>query len=129
MSEKYHLTPVELELMEILWKIKEGTVRDVMALLPKTRELAYTSVSTIMRILEQKTILVAKKNGKQHIYKPTFCKTTYAEHSVKRMVKQIFSDNAVEMVAHLVDKAKISLDELEAIQKLINAKKQEIKQV
>lgn len=126
MSEKYHLTPVELELMEILWKKGEGTVRAVLALLPKTRELAYTTVSTILRILEQKEVLSTKKLGKTHIYKPSFNKEAYARHSVKRMVKQVFSDNPVEMVAHLVDKKKLSLTEIEEIQKLLDAKKREL---
>lgn len=54
MAEKYNLTVVEHELMEILWKIGEGSVRDVMNHLSKDRALAYTSVSTILRILQQK---------------------------------------------------------------------------
>ena len=111
--------------MEILWQQGEGTVRDVLALLAKSRDLAYTSVSTILRILEQKGMLSIKKDGKQHIYKPTFSKQTYAGYSINHVVKRIFADNPVEMVAHLVDHKKLSLDEINAIQKLLDAKKRE----
>lgn len=128
MSEKYQLTPVEHELMEILWIIKEGTVRDVIAKLPKNRSLAYTSVSTILRILQQKKIITAIKMGKQHIYRPRFTKELYATHSVKKMVTQIFSGNSVELVSYLVDKNNLTIDDLNAIQKLLDSKKKELGQ-
>ena len=126
MSEKYNLTPVELELMDILWRIGQGTVRDVMAHLPTKRNLAYTSVSTILRILEQKKILVTKKLGRQHIYLPTLTKPVFASHSVKKIVKQVFSGNSLELVAYLVNKSNLSKDEISVIQKILDAKKKEI---
>ena len=128
MSAKYNLTPVELELMEILWKIGRGTVRDVMAHLAKNRELAYTSVSTILRILQQKKILYAEKMGKQHVYIPIFSKQNFASHSVKKMIKQIFSGNSAELVAYLMNKNDLSIDEISAIQNLLEAKKKELSQ-
>jgi predicted transcriptional regulator len=127
MPEKYTLTPVELELMDILWKIGKGTVREVMVHLSHTRNLAYTSVSTILRILEQKKILTTKKIAKQHIYIPALSKQTYAAYSVKKIVNQVFSGNSVELVAYLMDKNNLSIDEITEIQKLINAKKKELK--
>lgn len=126
MSEKYNLTPVELELMDILWRIGQGTVRDVMAHLPAKRNLAYTSVSTILRILEQKKILATKKLGRQHIYLPTLTKNVFASHSVKKIVNQVFSGNSVELVAYLMNKSNLSIDEITAIQKILDAKKMEI---
>jgi len=127
MSEKYNLTPVELELMEILWKINQGTVRDVMAHLSENRNLAYTSVSTILRILQQKKILTAEKtDGRQHVYIPSFNKAQFATHSVNKIVSQIFSGNSVEMVAHLMQVNDITRDEIDAIQKLLDARKKEI---
>jgi predicted transcriptional regulator len=127
MSDKYNLTPVELELMEILWKIGQGTVHDVMDHLAKHRNLAYTSVSTILRILQQKKILSAEKKGRQHIYVPALSKQTYANHSVKKMVKQIFSGNSVQLVAYLMNKQDISRDDIAALQKILDAKKKEMK--
>lgn len=123
MSEKYQLTPVEHELMEILWKLGQGTVRDVIARLPKDRDLAYTSVSTILRILQQKKILTAIKTGKQHVYQPILTKDKFAAHTVKTMVKHVFSGNSVSMVAHLVDTNNLSIEEIDAIQKLLESKK------
>ena len=68
------LTEVELELMTILWKKGEGSVADVIEGLPKDRNLAYTSVSTILRILEQKGALKTRKEGRGHVYIPALKK-------------------------------------------------------
>lgn len=127
MTKQYQLTPVELELMEILWKLGEGTVHDVIAKLPKNRDLAYTSVSTILRILEQKNILLIQKSGRKHIYKPAFNKEIYAKHSVKKVVEKIFAGNSLELVSQLLNKEGLTVDELHAIQKLLDAKKRELK--
>lgn len=126
MSEKYNLTPVELELMEILWEIGKGTVREVMAYLPENRNLAYTSVSTILRILEQKKIVSTQKSGRQHIYIPKINKQAFASHSIKKMVNQVFSGSPVELVSYLVNKNDLTVDDITAIQKIVNAKKKEL---
>lgn len=127
MSEKYQLTPVEHELMEIVWKLGQGTVRDVIACLPKKRNLAYTSVSTILRILQQKKILGVIKSGKQHIYKPILTKESFATHSIKTMVKQVFAGNSVDLVAYLVDKNDLSTNEIDAIQTMLESKKRSLR--
>lgn len=121
----YDLTPVELELMEILWRIGKGTVREVMAHLPGNRNLAYTSVSTILRILQQKNILTAEKNGRQHIYLPVFGKQTFTSHSVEKIINQIFSGSSIELVSYLMNTSNLSNEELIMIQKMLDAKKQE----
>lgn len=126
MKNKNKLTPVELELMEILWDLGEGTVHDIMEKLPNQRKLAYTSVSTILRILQQKTILTAKKIGRQHIYRPLLSKQNYATHTVKKMVKHVFSGNSVELVNFLLDKNTVSLEDIQAIQTLLDHKKKEL---
>lgn len=126
MSEQYRLTQVELELMEILWSLGKGTVHEVMAELPANRKLAYTSVSTMLRILQKKNIVTAKKTGRQHIYQPRLNKKTFDNHSIKTVVKQVFSGQSAQMVAYLVDKSPLSVDDINAIQELLNAKKKEL---
>lgn len=124
--EKYYLTPVELELMEILWNITEGTVHDVIAKLPPKRELAYTSVSTILRILQQKNILGIKKSNRQHIYQPLLSKEVYASHSINKIMQQTFSGNPSELVTYLVEQHRLSIDEIDSLQVLLNSKKKEL---
>ena len=69
------LTEVELELMSALWQLDEATVRDVLATLPAGRTLAYTSVATVLRILEDKKLVNSRKVGKAHVYRPAVSKS------------------------------------------------------
>jgi predicted transcriptional regulator len=113
------LTDVELELMTILWKLSEGSVSDVMELLPKNRDLAYTSVSTILRILEQKGVLKTRKEGRGHIYIPALKKSDYESRTVKDVVERVFQGTPVALVKQLLDSFKINESEVEEIKKLI----------
>ena len=126
MDDKQRLTQVEAELMEILWELGQGSVHDVLTKLPAGRKLAYTSVSTILRILEQKGILATQKISRHHIYIPLLSKQTFANHSITKIVKQVFAGNSAQLVTYLVDKNQLTLDEIHSIQQLLNAKKKEL---
>lgn len=120
------LTDVEHEFMEILWCLGEGTVQDVLNKLPKERNLAYTSVSTILRILEQKKILGTRKSGRKHIYRPLLSRRVFTNYSVENLIQQVFEGDSVGLVSHLLDKKRISIAEIKKIQKLLNEKKREL---
>jgi predicted transcriptional regulator len=117
------LTDVELELMSILWKLEEGSVADVMAHLGQDRELAYTSVSTILRILEQKKILKARKEGRGHIYEPILLKDEYEKKAVKHVVDKVFEGAPTLLVKQLLEAGTLSQKELEEIKALFEEKK------
>lgn len=118
-GEEKMLTEVELELMSILWKLGEGSVNDVIAQLPKGRNLAYTSVSTMLRILEQKEILKARKEGRGHVYMPLLQKSDYEAKAVKHVVEKVFDGTPVAMVKSLLGNAKIGEAELAELKKLV----------
>ena len=120
------LTAVEQEFMEILWRLGEGTVHDILAQLPSQRELAYTSVSTMLRILQQKDIVTARKEGRRHIYKPKLSKRVYAKRTMEKLVHNVFAGNSVELVTNLIANEQLSKQEIDAIQKLLNEKKKEL---
>ena len=97
------LTEVELEFMNELWALGEGTVRDVLARLPEDRNLAYTSAATILRILEQKEFVTSRKNGKRHIYVPMLEKDAYQIRSLNNLSNKLFDGAPASLVARLVD--------------------------
>jgi predicted transcriptional regulator len=100
------LTEVELELMVILWRLEEASVRDVLQAILANRQVAYTSVATIIRILEQKGYLVSHKAGKSFRYRPVISKSEYENLSLDRMVSRLFDDAPLSMVARLIEKIK-----------------------
>lgn len=113
------LTDTELELMSILWSIGEGSVAEVIDHLPHGRELAYTSVSTILRILEQKKVLLTRKEGKGHIYIPLLRKSDYEKRAVKHVVEKVFHGEPGLLVKQLLDTAGLSEAELKEIKVLL----------
>lgn len=118
------LTATELELMNILWILGFGTVRDVMAKLPEDRDLAYTSVSTIIRILEQKGMLESRKEGKAHIYSPKMEKTHYEKKETSSLVKNLFNGSKLSLVKCLIEDGKLSEKEMQELKKLIDLRAQ-----
>jgi predicted transcriptional regulator len=113
------LTEVELELMNILWRLDGGTVNDVLGALPAERPLAYTSVSTILRILEQKGVLASEKVGRGHRYVPLVAKQDYEAFALEQVMGKVFDGQPVALVRRLVDGGQLSRDDLAALQELL----------
>jgi predicted transcriptional regulator len=118
-KEEKLLTETELELIQLLWKMGEGSVADVIAELPKARELAYTSVSTILRILEQKKVLKTRKEGRGHIYIPLISKEEYEERTVRHVVDRVFDGTPLALAKQLLKPSQLSKDELTELKKMI----------
>jgi len=116
------LTETELELMTILWRLGEGNVHSVMEQLHPARRLAYTSVSTILRILEEKNVVTARKEGRGHIYIPAISKSDYEAASVKHMVTTLFSGNSSALVKQLLNSSDLDEKELAEIKTILAQK-------
>ncbi|MEX0338998.1 MAG: BlaI/MecI/CopY family transcriptional regulator [Arenibacterium sp.] len=114
------LTEVELEFMNELWALGEGTVRDVLDRLPEDRNLAYTSAATILRILEQKEFVTSRKEGKRHVYIPALEKGTYQTRSLKDLSMRLFDDTPASLVARLVDDDDMTEETLGQIRALVD---------
>lgn len=115
------LTPVELEVMILIWARKGGTVRDVLADLPKERDLAYTSISTVLRILERKGFLQSNKEGRTHRYIPLVEQDEYETTNVKSLVKRLFRGDPLALVRSLVRAESLSEEDLRQMQELVES--------
>ncbi|MGE0526316.1 MAG: BlaI/MecI/CopY family transcriptional regulator [Bdellovibrionales bacterium] len=113
------LTPVELELMTIIWRLGEASVSDVLEHLSGDRQLAYTSVSTILRILEQKGVLKPRKEGRGHVYIPVLSKAEFETKTLKHVVERVFDGTPVALVRHLLGHVPIEANEIEELKELI----------
>lgn len=118
-KENSLLTEVELELMNILWKLREGTVNQVLSNLDPNRKLAYTSASTILRILEKKKLVKSRKEGRAHIYTPILHKSSYETISINHLVENVFDDSPSSMITRLINNKNISDKELQKITKTL----------
>lgn len=114
------LTEVELELMSILWREGGGTVADVLAALPGDRQLAYTSVSTVLRILEQKQVVVSEKVGRGHRYVPRIAKQAYEAFALEEVVGKVFDGEPLALVRRLVDTQGLTRKDIAALKALLD---------
>lgn len=122
-TSKYLLTDTELELMLILWKLQEASVHDVIAALPKSRVMAYTTASTIIRILEKKGFVASRKEGKAHFYSPTLSKKEYEGRTLGHVVGRLFENTPYALVARLIDDHKLSAKEIAELKRLLDKRK------
>jgi predicted transcriptional regulator len=116
------LTATELEMMNVLWRIAPASVHQVVEALSPQRQLAYTSVSTIVRILEQKGYVRSRKEGRGHLYEPTIQKEAYQVASLQHLVSNVFDGTPTLLVQRLVDSEQLDSDALDEIRRALRKK-------
>jgi predicted transcriptional regulator len=116
------LTKAEEQVMQILWKLETGFIKDIIAEFKKPYP-AYTTVSTIVRILEEKGFVKHKAYGKTHEYFPAISKKEYRNFAFKNVFKNYFSGSAENLISYFVKENNIDIKELDEILKNINKKK------
>jgi predicted transcriptional regulator len=122
-SGKSVLTDQELEIMKIVWQKGSATVREVYEELLRHRKIAYTTVMTMMGILEQKGRLRKSEDGRAFVYTPTEPQTKVVGTMVQEFVKRVFNGSAQPLLVHLVENLDVDDDQLDEIRKLLQEKK------
>ena len=117
-GKKNVLTDQELEIMKIVWQRGTATVRDVYEELLKSRKIAYTTVMTMMGILEQKGRLSKTQRDRAYVYSPTEPQGEVVGNMVHDFLKRVFDGSAKPLLVHLLENKNISQEELDEISKL-----------
>ncbi len=115
------LTKAEEEIMQILWELKKANVAEIIERLPEAKP-AYNTVSTIVRILENKEFVDHEKQGKGYNYFPLVEREAYSNQSMTQLIENYFNGSFKTMVSFFVQKNDLDTKELEAILKEINKK-------
>ena len=114
MKELKELTKAEDQVMQILWKIERGVVKDIMEEMPEPKP-AYNTVSTIVRILETKGFVDHKAYGKTHEYFPTITKERYTKFYLNNLLKGYFDGSFQNLVSFFAKENKMDANELEKL--------------
>ena len=118
------LTAYELEMMRIVWRQEAPvTVRDVYEELRKHRSIAYTTVMTSMKTLEQKGYLKATQHDRAYLYRPAKPKQQVIKAMVREFVDRVFNGSARPLVAHLVEDDQLSQEDLRDIARMMGKRK------
>ena len=125
MSRMTHrlLTDAELELMQVLWKQGPSTARHTLEHLPDGR--AYTTVSTILRILVDKGFAEARPEGRAHVYAPTVTRREYQMRKLRSVVDGLFDGSPVDLVRQLVRGEDLSEEERDALKSFVETELEE----
>ena len=113
-----HLTQRELDIMSVLWELGEATVNDLRDRVDP--DLAYTSVSTMVRTLELKGYVSHRRGeGKTHVYFPLIEPEAAGESALGRVLNKIYGGSPIKLLAHLVEQNRFSEKELERMRDLL----------
>jgi predicted transcriptional regulator len=126
MGKSAQLAALQLAIMRVLWERSEATVADVReALLAEGRELAYTTVATMLAKMERKGQVTHRAEGKAFIYRPMLGQEQVSRSMVTDLATRLFGGDVTLMVSHLLDGSELSRDELTRLKALIRRKEQE----
>ena len=100
-SSGLHLPPLELECLQALWALGQGTVQQLHAHLLASRPLAYTTVMTVMDRLTRKGMVDREKHGRAHLYHPRVAEEELRQDALNRLLKDFFGGSREELLRHL----------------------------
>lgn len=117
------LTDLQLAVMKALWRVGEGTVADVLAVLASQhRELAPTTVATLLQRLSKQGWVKHRKNGRQFIYRAKVSQKEAAKSVLQRVLSSFFGGRVSALTAELLETEPLSQDELKELRRLIKGK-------
>ena len=112
--------------MNVVWETEQGTVQEVLDRLPKSRDLAYTTVMTVLSRLVDKGFLKRQKQGRAYVYRPLVSRERLADSALRTVVNRFFNGLSIRAVDHLIETGE-SLDEkqLRELESAIRRKRKE----
>jgi BlaI family penicillinase repressor len=113
------LTPHELAIMKVIWRRESVTVRDVYETLREQRPIAYTTVMTMMKILEEKGYLKKARVERAYVYKPSRPRQQVVGAMVKDFIDRVFDGAASGLLVHLAKDSRLTSDERDQIRRVI----------
>ena len=119
------LTKAEEQVMQYLWKLERGFLKDILESFPNPRP-AYTTVSTVIRVLVKKEFIGFRTYGKINEYYPLISKNEYFNSRLKPIISEYFTESTSNFASYFAS-SKLNLTELQEIQRLIEEKIKKIK--
>ena len=119
------LTPLESLVMDCLWELREGTVREVKERLDQTNPRAYNTVLTVLRILRDKGFVTSERKGRADVYRPGVTRVQASRRPLRELLDRFYAGSATALVSQLLDTADLDPEEIRAIRREVDAKLRE----
>lgn len=120
------LTKAEEQVMQYLWELEKGFLKDIVDRFPEPKP-AYTTISTVIRVLVNKKFIAYNAYGKIHEYYPLISKSEYFKNQFKGIIKNFFNDSVGKFASFFTNENNLDLTELEEIRELIEKRIRKIK--
>ncbi|MFN8239255.1 MAG: BlaI/MecI/CopY family transcriptional regulator [Bacteroidales bacterium] len=114
------ITKAQEDILKAVWEVENGAVADIIEKLPDPKP-AYTTVATVIKVLERKGYLAHKTYGKTNVYYPLVSRKDYANHVARDMFRGLFNNSLNQMISPFIGSKEISLIELEEIKKIVES--------
>ncbi|MDB5339887.1 MAG: mecI 2 [Planctomycetaceae bacterium] len=124
-SPSKYPTELELEILKVMWQLGPATVRQVRDALAPVRDLAYTSVMTMMTIMTDKGYLTRTKHGRSFVYRSVYREEKASRNMLQDVVDRLFGGSTKAVMQHLLETSDLDDAELKSIRALINRKARE----
>ena len=111
---------LEMQVLAVLWEHGPATARQVQEMLPDKKERAYTTVLSVMQVMEKKGLLRHEAQGNRHLYTPTVKKGEILGSFLRSVIANLFGGSAANAMQHLLANRKVSAEELQEMRALLN---------
>ena len=115
----HRLGDLQLKIMQVLWQRGEGTVNDVFSSVGRERELAYTTIATMLRKMEARGLVTHRTEGRTFIYRAVLEEHAVTSNMSEHLIDRFFEGSLADLVSHLLDTREVSRAELAKIEKLV----------
>lgn len=112
---------LELKVMSVVWDLQKATVREVRNALPGRKSLAYTTVLSVMQVLEKKGFLRHETLDRRYVYYPKVSREEVVKSNIKHLANRLFDGSAELLVVNVLESQDLSPDELKRLKQLITA--------
>jgi len=116
------LSPSETEILRLVWQLDKATVQEVCDKLPSRRKIAYATVQTLLRRLENKGYLKHDVRGKAHVFFAAVKKENVVKRSVGDFLDRLFGGDPVPLMQYLAEHGKLDADDIEKLKQLVGKK-------
>jgi len=121
-KEKKRMTPAEEEIMQALWKIEKGIIKDILKEFPSPKP-AYNTVATVLRVMENKGFIAHEEVGVFYQFYPLITKDAYAKSQAKNLIKMYFDSSLAKLTAAFAREENLSPADIEQINRIFAAAK------
>ena len=118
-KKKLALAPVELLLMKVVWRLGKASVQDVRDEVARERGLAYTTVLTMLRTLEEKGFLTHEELERRYLYRPLVSEAEVSGHMLQDLLERVFDDSKELLLTRLLELGELDEDELTRLRQML----------